>query len=200
MECPSGRYLTEIVTPGGLTLDHPTEDRSGLLGGALDWSASEYKFADWNQLTVTLIGRLELSWLRFKSWPPLQSMAADEYNLYAEALNSIRRRYFEIRKPWVNSSSAGGSFGYTWGITLPEIGYDNTEEIGALVSICVDSQCLRQQLDQQLLASGADAPLPGETGHRPSTEGMSLLGTIALGAGAAAVIAGAVVVARKIGK
>lgn len=196
-ECPSGRYLAEIVTPGGLTLERPTTDDSGMLGGLLDWSASELKFADWDTLTKTLIGRLERSWLAFSRWPTSPGMP--EYNGYVAELNSIRKRYSEIRKPWVNDSSAVGTTGYTWGITLPEIAFDATEEIGALTAICVDAQCLRQRLDEALESAGGNPVTPGATAHKPAAS-MGILGTIALVVGGGAVATGLIILARKVGK
>ncbi len=71
-DCPSGRYLDEIVTAGGLTPKHPLETPETTLGvphSILDWSGSENDYEQWDSLAVPLIGRLELSWMRLKTWP-----------------------------------------------------------------------------------------------------------------------------------
>lgn len=201
-ECPTGEYAAEIVTPGGLTVASPTEDRSGTLGGALDWSGSEYKFADWNQLTVTLMGRLELAWTKYKSWPATAKVPVDTYNGLVDRLNAIRDRYARVRKPWRMEGSAFdafGSGGWNWGIVLPDIAFDATDEIGALVAICVDAQCLRQEIDKTLADAGGEPATPG-AGHDPADKrgGLGVVGTVAAITVATAFIGGIVLAGRKL--
>lgn len=196
-ECPSGRYLDEIVTSGGLTLEHPTEDHSGALGGMLDWSGSEYKFADWDELVKTIMGRLERSWVFYATWPTTPASA--EYNAMVTELNDLRARYAAVRKPWTTDASAVGTTSYYWGIVLPNVAFDATDEIGALTGIAVDAQCLRQRIDEALAAAGGNPVTPGNTAHKPAPRSMSIIGTIGLIAASGAIAAGVLYAVRKIG-
>jgi len=202
-ECPSGRYADEIVTVSGLTPKHPLEDHDSTLGipaSLLDWSGSEMDYAQWDALAVALVGRLERAWMMLKSWPSTERMPASEYNALVERITKIRDGYSRLRKPWVNESSAVGTFGWSWGITLPNLAWDASEEIGRMVQLIIDAQCLRQRVDEIYDASGGNPDAPGNTGHKPAREGVGILGTIlAVGVGAG-VVTGAVILARRIGR
>lgn len=200
-ECPSGRYAEEIVTASGLTVASPTDDTTGLLGGALDWSGSESKFAEWDALTVALVGRLESTWMRFTTWPATSKFDVATYNDFVERINSIRDRYSKVRKPWTSSASAVGNPAWYWGITTPDVAWDASDEIGILVQVCIDAQCLREQLDKALVDMGANPPTPG-SGHLPGDkrEGLGVVGTIATVAIGGSIIAGTILLARKVGR
>ena len=174
-ECPSGRYLDEIRTASGLTVKKPLTSSSELLW---DWSGSEQDFSDWDALALQLFARLEHAWLLYKTFPGTQSVSADRYNGYVEALNGVRQRYAEVRKPWTSEASAVGTTGWAWGITLPDVKFDATEDITALVSIIVDAQCLRQRLDEDLKAMGGRPDAPADTGF-DKPQKLPLLGAVA---------------------
>lgn len=143
-ECPSGRYASEIVTAGGLTLAKPTGDDS-----LLDWSGSEWDFAEWNALAVTLIGRLEGAWTRLKGWPATGRMPVAEYNALAEDLNDVRTRYARVRKPWTSDASAWGTLANAWGVVTPDFAFDATSEVATLTGIITDAQCLRERVEDR---------------------------------------------------
>ncbi len=199
-ECPTGRYLDEIVTASGLTLAHPTEDPGSTIGvphSLLDWSGSEFDYGEWDALGVGLIGRLEKSWVQYKSWPGTKQASVAEYNAFVETLNSVRKRYFDMRRPWTNNSDKVGGIGWTWGMEIPGYAWDAAEEIGTMTAIIVDAQCLRQRLDEALAAAGGNPDTPGDTGHKPMPEG-SMLGKAVFAVGAIAVVGGGIWVMRKV--
>lgn len=200
MECPSGKYLEEIVTVNGLTIERPTEDEGSNTLGLLDWSGSESKFAEWDALAQTLIGRLEQAWMEFKVWPATARMPVAEYNALVDELNSIRERYSRVRKPWSTDSSAYGTTGWYWGIPLPNIAWDASEEIASVVGLIIDAQCLRQRLHELLAGSGGNPTLPGSTAHKAAGDGLGILGTAALVVVSAASVWGAIWVTRKLAK
>ena len=176
-DCPTGRYLTEIVTAGGLTLDHPTEDTTTTLGvphSIVDWSGSEWDYAEWDALALISRGRLEKAWKDLKEWPGIEKMPAAEYNALAEALTIVRQRYFDLRSPWTNNSDKIGGIGWTWGFDNPTITWDAAPEIGVMTGLIVDMQCLRQRIDETLGAYGGAPDTPGDTGHKPPVPGASL--------------------------
>lgn len=193
MECPSGKYLDEIVTVGGLTPENPIS-KSELI----DWSGSESKFAEWDALAQTLIGRLEQAWMEYKVWPATARAPVDEYNAFAEEMSSVRERYSKIRKPWSTDASAVGTTGWYWGIPLPHIAWDASEEIGLIVGIVTDAQCLRQRIHQALTVSGGNPTLPGKTAHK--ADGLGILGTLALVTVSAVGVYGVIWITRKLAK
>lgn len=202
-KCPSGDYLKEIVTVGGLTPAHPLEDPGSTLGAPhslLDWSGSEIDYADWDALAIALIGRLEKSWMKFKAWPSTARMSMEEYRPLETAMNEIRDRYARMRKPWTTDASAFGTLGWSWGVTQPAVSWDASDEIATMVHIIIDAQCLRQRLDEMLAKSGGSPDLPGDTAHKPAPEGMSMLGTAALIASAIGIVVGVPLIIRKVMK
>lgn len=162
-ECPSGKYLKEIVTTGGLTPQSP------LKSGMIDWSGSEFDFAEWDSLAVSLMARTESAWRRLKSAPAIDSMPKDEYDTLVEGVNDIRSRYARMRKPWTTDASAVGTIGWSWGITLPDMAFDATDEIGAMVALVVDMQCLRQRVDEKIAMYGGSPDLPSGTHADPAS-------------------------------
>lgn len=201
VDCPSGKYLAEIkATAGGLTLERPTEDTSGLLGGALDWSGSEYKFADWNELAIAILGRMERSWMQLKTFPGTAKMPAEQYNAFVDELNDVRGRFARLRKPWTTDASAYGTLGWYWGIVAPDAAWDATEEIAATTSIVIDAQCLRQRIDQALEDMGGNPVTPGSTAHSPSGASLGILGTIALVAVGGGLVVGTVMLGRRLSR
>lgn len=198
-DCPSGCYLAELVTASGLTVQHPLEDPGSTLGvphSLIDWSGSEVDFAEWDALAVGLLGRLEKSWLLFKSWPAVQRMAAADYNIFAVPLDSVRKRYSELRKPWRGYGSSADPY-YAWGYGGPDAAIDATDDIAKLTQILVDAQCLRQRLDEKLADLGGkpDGCAPA---HAPQAPGMSILGTIGLVAAGLTIVVGVPLVLRKV--
>lgn len=198
MGCPSGKYLDEIVTVNGLTLERPTEDEGSGTLGLLDWSGSEFKFAEWDMLAQTLIGRLEQAWMEFKVWPGTARMPVPEYNTLVDELNGIRERYARIRKPWSTTASAFDTTGWYWGIPIPEVAWDASEEIANVVGLISDAQCLRQRLHELLASSGGNPTLPGDTAHKPAKLG--ILGTIALVTVSAVGVAGTIWLTKRLAK
>jgi hypothetical protein len=199
-ECPSGRYLSEIVTAGGLTPAHPLETPESTLGvnhSLLDWSGSENDYAQWSALAGTLLGRLELAWTEFKAWPTTARMSMEEYRPLETEMNGLRDRWSRMRIPWTTDASAFGTLGWSWGITLPEVSWDSSDEVAQLVQIIVDAQCLRQRLNERLAADGGNPTLPGDTAHTPSSGGLGILGTIALVAAAGGIVYGGITLVRK---
>lgn len=200
-ECPSGRYLDELVTASGLTVKSPTTSSEAVLW---DWSGSESDYADWDSLANTLLARLERTWLQFKAWPGTSTMSTDAWNALVEQLNSVRQRYAKLRKPWTSSASAWGTTEWTWGIAVPDVAWDATSDITALVGLLVDAQCLRQRLDETLTSLGGTPDLPSDTGHVAPTPvapgSMGVLAKLGLAVGGIAVITGAIALARKVGK
>lgn len=172
--CPSGRYLTEIRTASGLTVERPTTSEEALVW---DWSGSEQDYADWDVLAISLISRLERAWVYYKSFPGTATAPVAEYNNLVDQLNSVRERYAKMRRPWTTDSSAFGTTGYTWGITLPEVSWDTSDEIDGMVSLIVDAQCLRQRLDESLTRMGGNPDGPPDI-NKKSPNTMPLLGKI----------------------
>lgn len=196
MDCPSGKYLAEIVTTSGLTPAHPTEEQ----GSLVDWSGSESKFAEWDALTQTLIGRLEQAWMEFKVWPATQRMPTAQYTILQDEMNAIRERYSRVRKPWTTDSSAFGTTGWHWGLTLPHIAWDASEEIGSLVGLVIDAQCLRQRLHVLLAESGGNPTTPGGGSTKAKAEGLGILGTLTLATVSATSVWGIIWITRKLAK
>ncbi len=192
-ECPTGRYASEIVTASGLTLKNPT----AVSGSVLDWSGSEQDFEAWDALAIVLIGRLELAWRELKSCPGAASMDVARYNGLVERLNTVREAYAAIRKPWHSEFSAKGTTGWTWGVSTPDFAFDASGDIGKTTGVIVDAQCLRQRIDEAIVELGCTPNMPGDTGHAPA---LGILGTIALGLGAVAIVGGTLLVARKVMK
>lgn len=196
--------MSEIVTATGLTPKHPLEDSDSTLGipnSLLDWSGSENDYASWDSLAIALIGRLERAWVLLKAWPSIEHMPVVDYNNLVERLNDVRTRYFKLRRPWTaGSTEFAQSIGFTWGDSLPGFAWDSSEEVTHLVSIIVDSQCLRQRIDETLAAAGGKPETPGDTGHKPNAEGLGLIGTVGVLALGATVITGATLLARKYGR
>ena len=199
-ECPSGKYAAELVTASGLSIAHPTEDPGSTLGAPhslIDWSGSEGDFAEWHALAEALMGRLERAWVLYKTWPGTQHVDVGTYNAFVEKLNDARTRYAAIRLPWRSAGSAADK-GWTWYVG-PDFAWDATDDIAKTTQLLIDVQCLRQRLDDALAAMGGSPERPG-AGHKPTPEGLSLLGTIALGVGATALIVGTYSIARKVMK
>lgn len=191
--CPSGLYLSEIVTGSGLTPQNPTKSA----GQLVDWSGSESDYAEWDALATTMIGRLERSWLDFKTWPATARYPTELYNGFVNELNAVREGYARLRKPWTNSSSAFGDLGWYWGIAIPSMAWDSTTEVGQLVQIILDAQCLRQRLDGALAEMRGSPATPANIG-KPKVE-LGILGAIGYAAAGTAVLAGFYFAARAIG-
>lgn len=204
-ECPTGRYLSEIVTASGLTPKHPLEDPGSSLGvphSLWDWSGSEHDYAEWDALAITLIGRLERAWLLLKAWPGTERISVEDYDALVVKLNDVRERYWRMRSAWSSAASAGGSSGWVWGgpIAMPDVAWDASDDVSKMVGIIVDAQCLRQRIDDTLASSGGKPERPGDTGHKAASEGMGIIGTAATVAVGLLVIGGGVYLAKRIGR
>lgn len=202
-ECPSGKYLSEIVTASGLTPAHPLEDADSTLlvpHSLMDWSGSEFDYQEWHSLSSAFVGRLEQAWMELKVWPATARMPVSQYNALVDEINAIRQRYAKLRSPWSSEGSAFDTLAWHWGIAHPTIKWDSTEEIMLAVALCVDAQCLRQRINEILASTGGNPTTPGDTAHTPSDDGLGILGTTALVLGCTALVGGVIYFARKKGQ
>lgn len=195
-ECPTGRYASEIVTAGGLTLAKPVAKP----GSIIDWSGSEWDFAEWHALGAALLGRLEQAWRNYMACPGTKSFDVTTHNGFVERINDVRDRWARLRIPWRGPESAFGTTGWTWGIALPDLAWDATDEIGIATGLIVDAQCLRQRLDEATESMGCSIDGPGGTAHDPATEGLGILGTALLVGTGAIVVGGSIFLARTLAK
>lgn len=199
-ECPSGKYLDELVTASGLSLQHPTEDPGSTLGvphSLLDWSGSEHDFAEWDALGRVIIGRMEKSWAKLKGWPATSRMPVAQYDEIVGRINDVRVRDSLIRKPWRAQGSSQDP-AWVWGYSGPDFAWDATDDIQKMTQLIVDAQCLRQHMDELLTSMGGDVELPSDTGPKKSPEGPGLLGTAALIASAITIVVGVPLILRKV--
>lgn len=198
-ECPSGIYLAELVTASGLTIEHPLED-PGSTGGVphslFDWSGSEHDYEEWHALTAARMGDLEHAWRLVKDWPKTASMPVAEYNGFVDRLNACRQDWANLRIPWRGESSAANN---DWGWGGPDWMLDTTGEIAKTVQLVKRVQCLRQNLDDRLADMGGIPVRPGQ-GHAAKDDGLGIVGTALLVAGAITIVGGAVAFARKLAK
>lgn len=200
-QCPSDAYAAELVTASGLTIAHPLEDpgtTAGVPHSIIDWSGSEVDYAEWDALTAARIGDLEHAWRLLKDWPKTASMPAATYDGFVERLNAIRERYANMRKPWRSPASSADT-DYAWGLSLPELAFDATDEIAQIAQLALDTQCLRENINDALAAMGGTPVLPG-AGHTPAGEGLGLLGTALLVSASVLIVGGAIWGATKIAK
>jgi hypothetical protein len=200
-ECPSGKYLEELVTANGRTIKHPLEDPGTTLGvphSIIDWSGSEYDYADWHALLAAIVGRLEKAWVLLKTWPRTSTMPAAKWNALVERLNDVRKRYGDLRLPWKGPGSSADP-AWAWGYHGPDFAFDASEEVGRAVQLLIDAQCLRQTFDSDLAALGGAPERPG-TAHAPAPEGLSLIETAGLVGGAILLVGGSLYLATRIAK
>ena len=175
--CPDGEYAKHLRTIGGLTPDKP-------YGTGLINVASEFDYSEWYTLCERLRTSMEASWREYQR----NAMAKLEPGKFSATLKSIgdgvqaiRDRLAAMHEPW--------DF-----LELHDIG----PAIDAAVTLASDTACEWQRVDEQLGAIGVDPPekRPG-IGEQND---MSILGKIALGAGAIALVGGTFWIARKVMK